>query len=66
MIVFKIKELLEKNDVTRYKFQQLTKWNYKRINAYYFGEAKLVTIDELETICKLFNCKISDIIEFKK
>ena len=66
MIIFKIKDLLEKNDISRYKLQQLTNWNYKRINAYYKGEVVNITIEELDKLCEIFKCKISDIIEYKK
>lgn len=66
MIVFRFKELLKKNNMSRYKFQQITQWNYKRINSYYFGTAKVISIAEIETICKMFNCEITDLIELKK
>ena len=65
MIVFKFKELLDSHNISRYKFQQMSKWNYKRINTFYFGTVKLMTVDELNTVCKLFNCKLSDVIEYK-
>lgn len=64
MINFKIKELLEKKDISRYKFQKLTNWNYKRINAYYYGKVLSITTEELNCLCKIFKCNISDLIEF--
>ncbi len=63
MVKFKIKNLLEQNHISRYKFQKLTQWNQKRINAFYFGTALTITVTELEVMCKLFNCKIQDLIE---
>lgn len=66
MIVFKVKELLEKHKMTRYKFQQATNWNYKRVNAYYFGKVISINIEDLNKLCELFHCKISDIIEYKQ
>ena len=57
MIIFKIKDLLEKNDISRYKLQKLTNWNYKRIN---------ISTEELDKLCERFKCKISDLIEYKK
>lgn len=65
MVEYKVKNLLEKNKMSRYKFQQLTQWNQKRINAFYFGTAKQITITELETLSKIFKCKVQDIIEIK-
>ena len=32
MIVFKIKELLEKNKISRYKMRMFLDWIYKRVN----------------------------------
>ena len=66
MIIFKVKDLLEKNDISRYKLQKLTNWNYKRINAYYKGEVVNITIEELDKLCEIFKCKIADIVEYKK
>lgn len=66
MIHFKIKELLEKNSMSRYKLQQYTDLSYRRINDYYFNRVEFIKTEELEELCNLFNCKIEDIIEFKK
>ena len=66
MVIFKVKELMEKNNITRYKMIQLTNWNYKRINAFYFNRVKLVTIEELEKLCEILKCDIKDLIELKK
>lgn len=66
MIIFKIKDLMDKQNITRYRLQKLTNWNYKRINSYYFGKVVNITVDELEQLCKIFNCSICDLIEFKK
>ena len=60
---FKIKEQLEKNQISRYKLQQLTNWNYKRINAFYKGTVIEIKVEELEIFCKIFKCKIEDLIE---
>ena len=66
MIVFKLKEILTKENITRYKLQQYTDLSLRRINDYYFGTAKYIKIDELNLLCKTLNCKITDIIEYKK
>lgn len=60
---FKIKEQLEKKQISRYKLQQLTNWNYKRINAFYKGTVVEIKVEELEAFCKIFKCKIGDLIE---
>ena len=61
---FKIKEQLESNQMSRYKLQQLTNWNYKRVNSYYKGNVKEIKVEELETLCKIFACKIGDLVEY--
>ena len=45
---FKIKEQLESNQMSHYKLQQLTNWNYKRVNAYYKGAVTEIKVEELE------------------
>ena len=66
MINFKIKELLQKNNMSRYKLEQYTNLTYRRINDYYFNRVAFIKVEELEEFCNLFNCNIQDIIEFKK
>lgn len=66
MIETKIKELLEKNNMSRYKLQSYLGWNYKRINDYYFNRVKDFRREELEELCKLFKCGIDDLIVYKK
>lgn len=66
MINFKIKELLEKNNMSRYKLEQYSNLSYRRVNDYYFGRVKDIKVEELEELCKIFNCNTQDIVEFKK
>ena len=66
MIIFKLRELLEKHKMSRYKLRQYTGFTYTRVNDYYFGRVKDIKVSEINTLCKLFNCKINDIVEYKK
>ena len=66
MVIFKVKELMEAQNISRYRMIQLTNWNYKRINAFYFNRVKLVTMEEIEKLCEIFNCDIPDLMELKK
>ena len=66
MVVFKIKDLLEKSKMSRYKMRQYTGFSYTRVNDYYFGRVKDIKTSEIEILCKLFDCKIQDIVEFIK
>lgn len=36
MIRFKVKELLEQNNMSRYKLDKYTSLSYERVNDYYF------------------------------
>lgn len=66
MLVFHIKELLEKNKISRYKMRIYLNWNYKRVNDYYFGRVKDIKTSEIEQLCKLFNCNIENLFTYKK
>ena len=57
MIKFNVKELMEKQNITRYRLQKLTNWNYKRINAYFFNRVVSINVNELETLCDIFGCE---------
>ena len=65
MVKFKIKELLKRNKITRYKLRQYTNFTYERINQLYFGTAKTLKIEEIETLCELLKCNVQDLIEYK-
>lgn len=66
MIVFHIKELLQKHKMSRYKLEKYSNLSYERVNDYYFGRVKSIKVEELEELCSLFECNTQDIVEFKK
>lgn len=66
MIVFHIKELLQKHKMSRYKLEKYSSLSYERVNDYYFGRVKSIKVEELEELCNLFECNTQDIVEFKK
>ena len=66
MVIFKVKELLAKNKMSRYKLRQYTSLSYERVNDYYFGRVKAIKVEELEQLCNVFDCNTQDIVEFKK
>lgn len=63
MVKIKVKELLERNQMSRYKLQKITNWNYKRINSFYKSEIIKIKVEEIETLCEIFKCKIEDLME---
>lgn len=66
MVLIKVKELLEKNKMSRYKLRQYTNLSYERVNDYYFSKVKAIKVEELEELCRLFKCNVQDIVEYKK
>lgn len=66
MVVFKVKELLEKHKISRYKLRQYTNLSYDRVNDYYFGRVKAIKVEEIEQLCDVFNCDIQDLVEYHK
>ena len=57
---------MKQHDISRYKLQKLTDWNYKRINAYYFGKVISINVAEIDVLCDIFNCEIQDLFVRKK
>ena len=66
MVTFKVKELLAKNKMSRYKLEQYTSLSYERVNDYYFNRVKSVKVKEIQELCEVFNCNVQDLIEYKK
>ncbi|MBR3325131.1 MAG: helix-turn-helix transcriptional regulator [Clostridia bacterium] len=65
MVRFKVKELLEKHKMSRYKLRQYSDFTYERVNQFYFNTAKSIKVEEINILCEIFNCNVSDLIEFK-
>lgn len=65
MLIFHIKDLLEKHHISRYKMRIYLDWNYKRVNDFYFGRAKEIKVSEIIQLCQLFNCNVCDLFTYK-
>ncbi len=65
MLIFHIKDLLEKHHISRYKMRIYLDWNYKRVNDFYFGRAKEIKASEIIQLCQLFNCNVCDLFTYK-
>lgn len=63
MLKLAISNEMKKKNISRYKLQQITNWNYKRINALYRNEMKYISLEELDTLIKILECNIQDIIK---
>lgn len=66
MVKITIKDLMSDKNISRYRLQQLTNWNYKRINALYFSKVKHITLEEIAKLCEILDCKIQDIVLIEK
>lgn len=66
MVKITIKDLMAERNISRYRLQQLTNWNLKRINNLYFSKIKHITLEEIEKLCSILNCDVKDIISIEK
>lgn len=65
-IIFKLQDVLDKNNITKYKLSRITNIRYDTICNYCKGEVTLINTEYLKIFCNILNCKIDDIIEYKK
>lgn len=66
MVQLKLKEILKKKNISRYRLQFLTNLNYPRINQLYKNTAKNISFEELDILSTVLDCSISDLIEKTK
>ncbi len=64
-IIFKLQDVLNKNNITKYKLSRITNIRYDTICNYCSGNVTLINIEYLKIFCNLLNCNIEDIIEYK-
>lgn len=65
-IIFKLQEVLDKNNITKYKLSRITNIRYDTICNYCKGNVTLINVEYLKIFCNVLNCRIGDIIEYKK
>lgn len=65
MVQLKLKEILQKKNISRYELQKLTSMNYPRINQLYKNEAKNISFAELDILTTVLKCSVSDLISKK-
>lgn len=64
MIRIKISELLGKHKMTRKELAELTGIRAGTVGMLYDETIKRIDVEWLDKICKVFNCPITDVIEF--
>lgn len=64
MIKIKLSDLLGKHKMTQKALADLTAIRPATISKMYYEETKRVDIRQLNSLCKAFNCEISDLLEY--
>ncbi len=66
MIILTLDKILNKLNISRYELAKKTGIQYQIIDNYYKNKVKRYDSFVLDRICDALNCKISDLIEYKK
>lgn len=64
MIKMKLSDLLGKHKMTQKALADETKIRPATISKMYYEESKRIDIKHLNSICKAFNCEISELLEY--
>ena len=64
IIKIKLSDLLGKHKMTQKSLADATHIRPATISKMYYEETKRVDIQQLNSICKAFNCEISDLLEY--
>jgi putative transcriptional regulator len=64
MIKIKISEQLGKHKMTRKELAELTGIRAGTVGMLYDETIKRIDVEWLDKLCKVFNCKLTDIIDF--
>lgn len=63
--IFKLGEILNKKNISKYQLEKDTGIDHKTINNYCFGTLKRVDLRVISSLCEYLNCDLSDIFELK-
>ena len=64
MIKIKLSDMLGKHKMTQKALSNLTGIRPATISKMYYEEIKRIEIDQMNSLCKAFGCKIEDLFEF--
>ena len=64
MIRIKLSDLLGKHKMIQKALSNLTNIRPATISKMYYEESKRLDIEQLNSICNVFKCEISDLLEF--
>ena len=65
MIKIQIKKLLKKNNKSKYWFVNNMKGGYQSLSKLINNESTGIKFETIDKMCKLFDCEVGDLIEFK-
>lgn len=65
-IKIKLRNLMEKKELTRYQLSRLTNTRFEVINKWYNGNVERIDTDVLARLCFTLGCRVEDIIEYNK
>lgn len=62
----RVKDLMEKKGVSRYRMARLTNTQFEVIDRWYKGAVKKLDTDVLARFCYVLECNPKDVLEYKK
>jgi putative transcriptional regulator len=66
MIIIKLDDLLKKKGMSQRELSRLTEIRHPTISEMCLNKSKSLPINNLDAICKVLDCDLTDIIEYKK
>lgn len=64
MIKIKLSDLLGKHKMTQKALADATKIRPATISKMYYEETKRIDINQINSICKVFDCEVSELLEY--
>ncbi len=64
MIRIKLSELLGKHKMNQKTLSRLTNIRPATISKMYYEETKRIDINQLDSLCRVFDCEISELLEY--
>ena len=64
-IIFKLKELMDEKNISKNQMSKLTGFRFETIQGYYKGNISRVDLYVLSQFCKILECEIGDILEYR-